>query len=52
MEEVRGVGGPWTVASDPRDGGGKGVTGGIWWAKWTRADRWKDRDEGRLEEIS
>lgn len=34
MEEVRGAGGPWTVAGDPQEGGeggGAGVcVGGVW----------------------
>lgn len=28
MEEVRGAGGPWTVAGDPQEGG---EGGGCWW---------------------
>lgn len=30
MEEVRGAGGPWTVAGDPQEGGeGGGAGGGV-----------------------
>lgn len=60
MEEVRGAGGPWTVAGDPQEGGEGGVAGGEVWGGlvlagrggWIQMDRWKDRDEGKVEEVS
>lgn len=63
MEEVRGAGGPWTVAGDPQEGGEGGGAGvcvcaggrGLVLAggrkKWIQMDRWKNRDEGKVRRL-